>query len=315
MIVHFADAGTTFADALRKHLPDAVFSDSVRAYKARLALRLAAQQATESMVNGGKAWLASDAIEKVVVIGQKSVERDTNIKFGGVNHGLVDTLKRQMAGELSKAAYSTQGFLNVTIRKATAIAKQAENAKAKPIPNADRKISQSLITSANQEKEFKKASKAMLEKLGLAKGDRVLFLGGSRMEASTYAETVVRTRTIEALNQAKAQELSSNGYQFIETTQHEGVDPKDICYELQGRVWALQANDLGIPILPPEYGLPPWHPNCGHTFAAWQPKFEGGAEAVDKVIEEHVDDKERLSQWVAPDGQAKTYQPAKNTES
>ncbi len=303
----FSKAGVEFANAVRFYLPKTVYGTSLEASSAKITMKKAADRATQQMVVAGAKWLGSKQLPLAIAIatGQKQAAAAINVKFGGVNQNLVNTLKRSIAHDLSKAAYSTNAFLNVTLRQATAYARQRENSNLlKPISGLDEKVTRSLLTGAMEQKLYKQNADDLLRALNLKENDKVLFLSGRRMDAEDYSKLLVRTRTMEALNQGKATTMIENGYLYIETSEHEGVDPKDICYFLQGKVWALGPNPEGIPILPLEYGLPPWHPNCEHTFGPWQSKFQSEG-AVDKVISSHEGDSDELSSWGG-----KTYQPA-----
>lgn len=291
----FRIAGRTFANALRKHLPDAVFGSSAQSVRARAVLAKTAEQTSLQMTAAARSFLQGPTIKDAVRAGQVQATKAIGVEFGGVNTGLVSKLNRDLAPDLARAADSPRQFLSKTLREATAYAK-AKESEVMPLDGANRTISETLLREALSETSYKKTVNAMLEELGLDKGDRVLFLSGYRMEAEAYAELVTRTRTMEALNEAKAEELQDNGYQFIKTTEHPVEDERDICFFLQGKVWALTENDLGIPLLPAEYGLPPWHPNCGHSFGAWQPKFET-PEAIQAAIDAHDDDDAQLAEW------------------
>lgn len=302
LVKGFRRAGAEFAYTLRMNLGKAVYGTPTEMARARGVLRKAAQDATTKMTRAGSIWLNSPAtIEAMVILGQRSAATQVGIKFGGPNTKLIQQLKLDTARDLSRAAHSTTPFLETTLRKATVIAteqlrEQGTLTQSTSVDDFNKALSKSLLSSAQAEKVSRQSSKKLLEDLGLDKGDRVLFMSGRTMEADAYAKLVTRTRTMEALNKAKAAELTANGYQFIETSEHDGVEEDDICYFLQGKVWALAPNEEGIPVLPEEYGLPPWHPNCAHTFGAWQPKFEG-KDAVDKAVDSHADDDEVLAEF------------------
>lgn len=291
----FRIAGRTFANALRKHLPDAVFGSSAQSVRARAVLAKTAKETSLQMTAVARSFLQGPTIRDAVRSGQVQASKAINVTLGGVNTQLVDKLTKDLAPALAKAADSPRQFLSKTLREATAYAKAAEG-EVFPLAGTSRTMSETLLREALGETSYKKTVRAMMEDLGLDKGDRVLFLSGYRMEAEAYAELVTRTRTMEALNEAKAEELQDNGYQFIKITEHPVEDERDICFFLQGKVWALTENDLGIPLLPEEYGLPPWHPNCGHSFGAWQPKFETEA-AIQAAIDAHDDDEAQLAAW------------------
>jgi len=307
LIKGFSNAGRKFVGQLHKLLPAVVFGSTSEANRARYQLEQAAEQASREMKVASAIWLKGKPMAKAAAIGGKRVAAEIGVKFGGVSQTLTKQLALDLARNLAVASSSPNAFLTRTLREATAIGVKAEDSWRKLVdPNSA--MTRSLLKSAVGQQVYAKAVSSMMEDLGLDKGDRVLFMSGYRMEAEAYAKLVVRTRTMEALNEGKADQLEQAGVEYIETTQHEDVDEKDICFFLQGKVWALGENDLGIPVLPEEYGLPPWHPNCRHTFGAWQPKFED-QKTVDKAVESHADDEEKLADW---DG--KVYQPASKSD-
>lgn len=303
LVQAFGKTGRKYASALREQLPKIAFGSSYEKSKAQIILQQAADRASLEMKAASAVFIKGETLAKAAAVGGRKVAAQVGIKFGGVNQTLINQLNLSVAKDLAKASNGPLAYYNVVIRELTVTSKEALG-KTRSLLGADEKASQSLIQSALSQNVYEKASQRLLADLGLKESDNVLFMSGRRMNAEAYAKLVVRTRTIEALNKGKASTLTENGYEYIETSQHDGVDEKDICYFLQGKVWALVENDLDIPMLPEEYGLPPWHPNCGHTFGAWQPKFESN-KAISKAVDEHDNDEEDLAAWGG-----KTYQPS-----
>lgn len=300
LVKAFSQAGTSFAQVLRKQLPAAVLGTAAEQARARATLQRAANAASLRLSTASRDWLKGSTLTAAVTKGQQQMAKQVGIQFGGVNLNLVQKLSLDVAKDLSRAAASTRPFLAQALRQATAVARERElgpySRVTETLGDADRAITESLLRGALEQRTMRENAKTLLEDLDLDRGDKVLFLSGRRMGAEHYAELVTRTRVMEALNLAKADFLTSNGYEFIKISEHEGVAEDDICTFLQGKVWALTENDLGIPLLPEEYGLPPWHPNCRHTFGAWQPKFESAGD-VQKAIDEHDDDEAALAEW------------------
>ena len=298
----YSAAGIEFASILRTELAAAVYGTAAQQRKARAILRKAAQDATFAMERAGRLWLNNPrTVAGMVITGQKLAATDVRIGFGGPNVGLIQRLKVDIARDLGRASNSTLPFLDKTLREATAIAAQRLH-KGGQVAEAlgtgfNKDITASLLSSAEAEKVSRQSSAQLLADLDLDKGDKVLFLSGYRMEASAYSRLLTRTRSMEALNLGKAGEYVSNGYMLIQTNEHDGVREDDPCFILQGRVWALGPNEYGIPILPAQWGLPPWHPNCVHSYGAWQPKFRGGDAAVRGVLEDHRDDAQQIARY------------------
>ncbi len=294
---------------MRLYLPKTILEPSSEAGRARIALKKAADVATAKMNASSARFLAGGRIKSSVISGQKTAAADIGVRFGGPNQALIDRLNYSIARDLGKASASPNAFLADALRRTTAIAVQADDRADKTLrPKVfNQAVSTSLEASAQRQETFPLSAKSLLEDLGLDKGDQVLFMSGYRMEAEAYAKTLVRTRSLEALNEAKAGEYLDNGFLYVETSEHDGVDPRDICYFLQGQIWALAPNPEGIPILPREYGLPPWHPNCLHTFGAWQPKYSSKTFA--EVLDSHSSDAEDMAPWLVG-GKARAFQLA-----
>lgn len=292
----FAAAGTRFADRLRALLPVVLTGTTDQQDRARTILQREADRASSRMKQGAKVWLKND-LPKAVEAGQRTAARQLGVKFGGVNTRLVESLARDISPKLAQAAESTRPFLAKTLREVTAVRAELLDGVDRELAGLNLSISESLSRGAISRDDVRQATKRLLRDTGLTKGDQVLFLSGRSMEAKAYSELVVRTRRSEAISQAKWQEYTDQGVEYIITSQHSGVKEDDICSFLQGKVWAMGPNPYDIPELPPEYGLPPWHPNCLHTFAPFIPELRGGERALDRAAESHADDAEALGEW------------------
>ncbi len=309
----FGSEGRQFAGALRRLLPVIVGGTQAEIGSAQIELHRLANEASEAMKLAAGTYVRTQ-IPAYVVSGGRAAANDLGLVFGGPNIQLIQKLALEAAGPLAEAAGSPRRFLGDALTKATATRslvpetiKLTGGRGEMVVYNKNKflnseKINDSVLRSAVFGEAKYAAIKRLMDDLGLSKGDRILLLSGRTYDAEAYAELTVRTREMEATNLAKAAEYVSKGYQFIETSDHDVEDPDDICAFLQGKVWALVPNDLGIPMLPEEYGLPPWHPNCSHTFGAWIPTLNGGQEGVDSVLASHEDDQKALQAW---DGKTK----------
>jgi hypothetical protein len=295
----FAIAGRRFADKLRELLPVIISGAPSEQQNARAVLEQEALRASNAMKSAGRSWLV-ESVTRTVIQGQMQAARELGIRFGGPNIRLIEKLALETAPRLAAAAESTKPFLARALKEATAIRAIRESGSTKALKLLNRNVALSLQAGAIATDTPRQAAKRLLADLGLTKGDRVLFMSGRRMEASAYAETVSRTKRMEAMNLGKAEEYSANGFRYIETSSHGGVEPDDICYLLQGRVFALHDNDpLGIETLPAEYGLPPWHPNCAHVVAPWIPSLNGGRAAINQLVKAQPAFNERLTAFQA----------------
>jgi len=293
----FSIAGRSFAAQLRKLLPVIVTGTPSQQQAARAQLERAAATATEKMKLAGRAWLLP-ATARAVIQGQRSAARELGVSFGGPNIRLIEKLALETAPRLAAAAESTKPLLAQALRAATAVRAIRAGKGSRALTGLNRDVAFSLQRGALAIDTPKQAAQRLLTDLGLRKDDRVLFMSGRRMRANAYAETVSRTKRMEALNLGKASEYSSNGYQYVQMSEHGGVEEDDICFVLQGQIFALQDNDpLGIQTLPAEYGLPPWHPNCAHTFAPWIPSLNGGRTAVARLVKAQPRLQKRLADF------------------
>jgi hypothetical protein len=291
----FGKGGRKFADALRRLLPLATLGSGPEADRARRILQAEADDLARQLGAAGSKWASSSARSEVLK-GQREIASQLGIKFGGANLPLITKLANQNWELVKGPADSPRAFLNKALRDSQAVA--AERAESwGQIDITDSALNESLIRSAFRGSSPPQQARDLLKDLGLEKGDRILLSNGQQWEAQAYARLLSRTREMEALNLAKADALDQAGFEFIETSEHSGVPDDDICSLLQGRVWALKENSLGIPVLPPEWGLPPWHPNCAHTFGAWIPELNGGQRAVTKILKSHEDLADRLADF------------------
>lgn len=298
----FSRAARQYLASLRRLLPQAVMGSTTEAMAARRQLEQAADKLSLQLKSYSAVWLKTKPLVRAAANGSRRAGDKLGLKFGGVNQTLTAKLTMDVARDLGRAAASPRLLLGKQLREATVIGAKIKD-ELTPLTDPNRTLSLGLLQGAIRQETFPQASKTLLKAMGLDKGDRVIFLSGRTMGAKAYADLVVRTRTLEALNEGAADRLQSDGFLYVETSSHDGVDEDDICYLLQGRVWALGPNPLGIPILPPEYGLPPWHPNCRHTIAPWIPELQG-KDAVAKVLAGHVSLATRIESF---DG--RTYRP------
>ncbi len=85
----------------------------------------------------------------------------------------------------------------------------------------------------------------------------------------TYASMVARSTTREAGNLARENQLSANGYDLVEMTEH--YPTCGICAQFQGRIYSISGNDKRFPPLSKAFksGYHNVHPNCRHSVAPW----------------------------------------------
>ncbi len=302
----FGAEGKRLAALMRSLLPIATLEKGPRADQARRTLQREADATSARLVKASQTWLKSDVISSQVVKGQQEAAEESGIIFGGPNLSLIDRLTREIASDLIPAAASPRLYVDRALTKGKAIAVEKFDSWASEIhatSNLDTQMTASLLRGSLAQETPEQMGKRILADLGLDSSDRILLAGGRSYEADYYAELLADTRSKQALNLGKAEDLTKRGMLYIQTSEHSGVKEDDICFELQGRVWALSANDLGIPVIP---YLPPWHPWCGHTIGAWVPEIEG-QKAVDSALSDHEDDQTTLAPFRGDDGGLRSY--------
>ncbi len=272
----FTGQAARFASLLRKLLPIAS-QQGPAAEQARRILHREADRTSRIMAGAGHDW-ALAKIPAAFKAGVGRAARDLRgiapLQFGQVNTRLAIRLAQDVARDLAVAGSSPERFYDMALARGQAVMRKQEGG----LVRIDRNLTKILAQGVLEREAPAALSRRLMAELGLEKGDRVLLLNGQKWDATAYMNLVARTRTAEAANLGYAEESRSKGFEFVKMSKHSGVDKKDICYVLQGQVFALGPNDQGIPLLPPEWGLPPWHPNCLHTFGVWVPEFQESAD-------------------------------------
>lgn len=312
----FGEHGQALAEVYRKHLAKAVLGTPAQQAEAQKILRNAADRTAEKLRADSGKWIGSDYFELSVTAGGKRASKDIGIRFGGPNQQLLDRMAFEASYDLVKAADSTRPFLQRLMRKSQAYASEhitpqgLASVRATGSHILEENFKAAIAQGALESEHSREIAKRILKMNRLEEGDKVLLLNGQQWGAKEYASLLAETRKSEAENLAYADTIQSQGYEFIETSAHGGVTPGDICEFLQGNVWSLTENNSGIPMLPPEYGLPPWHPHCGHTFAVWIPELNGGASAIEDWVRMHKAQAPQLEAWRSEStGTLRTMQP------
>lgn len=304
----FGTHGKKLARVMGQLLPFVAMTRGQASDQARGIIDAHAQAASAELVKGSMDWTQGTTLRTFMVRGQVEASAQIKVQFGGVNSRLLTQLTIDTQRYLIPVAASPQDFYRKALRDAQGIV-AAEGVKPILVQTS---LTPSLIDGVMAQETSKQMSARILSDLGLEDPNdgRVLLVNGKQWNAESYADLVVRTRTQDALNQGKASEYVQNGYKLIQTSEHDVKNPDDICAFLQGKVWSLVPNDTGVPLLPEEYGLPPWHPNCAHTFAAFIPDLNGGEAAVSRAAASHDGDAEKLDAWKGDDGVYRTAKAA-----
>lgn len=90
-----------------------------------------------------------------------------------------------------------------------------------------------------------------------------------RVPLDVYANMVARSTTREAGNIARENQLTENGYDLVEMTEH--YPTCEVCAPLQGRVYSISGKDPRFPALSVAFssGYHNVHPNCRHSIVPW----------------------------------------------
>ena len=106
----------------------------------------------------------------------------------------------------------------------------------------------------------------------------VVYADGSRRELTSYAEMVGRSAVQRTSQQASINRLQERGYDLVRVNAYAGAS--DLCEPWQGRVYSLSGSSDQYPAFDSAQfdgstGI--YHPNCGHSHAAYIP---GASEAI-----------------------------------
>ena len=95
-----------------------------------------------------------------------------------------------------------------------------------------------------------------------------------------YAMLCARSTTREAGNTAREIQLTENGYDLMEMTEH--FPTCEVCAALQGKVFSISGNDKRFPPLSMAYrdGYHNVHPNCRHVMVPFIEEFNDVEEAI-----------------------------------
>ena len=88
---------------------------------------------------------------------------------------------------------------------------------------------------------------------------------GRRMNVTSYASLLARSRTREATNTATMNQIKDLGYDLVKISEHRTSCP--LCGVLQGRVYSVSGNDKRYPPISVAFTGPyaNIHPNCAHV--------------------------------------------------
>lgn len=91
---------------------------------------------------------------------------------------------------------------------------------------------------------------------------------GRQWTLANYAEMAIQTITRQAASEGLKNRMLQQGYDLIFIPAH--VHAQDSCSKYEGKVWSLNGNTPGYPVID---RLCPWHPRCRHTAVAAKENF------------------------------------------
>ena len=97
---------------------------------------------------------------------------------------------------------------------------------------------------------------------------------GRNINLDSYAQTVARSTTREAQNQAQINHMRASNKDLVKMSSHATTCP--ICGPLQGRVYSISGESTEYPPLDFAYtgGYANIHPNCRHTISPYVPALD-----------------------------------------
>ena len=204
------------------------------------------------------------------------------LQFGGKQENLINRLAHEADGSILKAVNSIPGAVRRLIRV------------TQLTPTMDKKITEEMAAGFAKQETLDQIRERVLNISGLVDDEnRIILLNGRSYDADDYADLVARTRSREAMTDAKALRYQDTGVEYYRVSQH--TNPCPVCLAFQGKVWAFsESNDLGFPVIPADYGLCPWHPRCLHVISAWSPAMYSDEE-IQEFLDAHDDDASLLA--------------------
>lgn len=117
-------------------------------------------------------------------------------------------------------------------------------------------------------KEVKATVVGLLQENGLA---ALVDKGGRKWELDSYAEMLIRTKSVEARNRGLANRMVENGYDLVQVTDHGSDHPE--CARWEGKVLSLTGKTKGYPTVSEAEAAGLFHPNCKHAINTVVPEL------------------------------------------
>ncbi len=94
-----------------------------------------------------------------------------------------------------------------------------------------------------------------------------------------YAETLIRTKSVEARNSGLKDKMISNGYDLVQVSNHRS--DHQACKVWEGRILSLTGKTPGYPTLFDAESAGLFHPNCQHAINVLIPELASKTKAYD----------------------------------
>lgn len=102
---------------------------------------------------------------------------------------------------------------------------------------------------------------------------------GRKWSFDTYANMLVRTKSVEARNQGLSNRMLQNGYDLVQISNHGSKHPA--CAKWEGQILSLTGNTPGYPTLYEATIAGLFHPNCQHAANVINPEIAKLTNAYD----------------------------------
>ena len=103
---------------------------------------------------------------------------------------------------------------------------------------------------------------------------------GRKWDPDTYSAMYSVTQASTFQDDVHVDELKDLGIEFVQISSH-GTDTP-ICMQYEGKIFALSANTIGVPVLEVR---PPFHPNCRHISISARPELAEDYRVINRRVD------------------------------
>ena len=203
-----------------------------------------------------------------IALENQGMDLPDGLNMGNKLHAnAIQAVSDQMAMDLLEANGTLSGHANRILKQVKA-AKLDES-------TVNTAISQGLVEGQTLKQTSKRLQGDIQKAIGEGAKVKVHCKDGKtrHYDPAYYAEMVAQTRTREASTEGNINGALEFGIKLFQVSIHEGAC--DYCVPRQGKVYSIEANDEGWPILDEK---PPFHPWCEHVLTAFVEEAKDTAE-------------------------------------